>query len=77
MAESNGHSTKQFETARSATWAVDNGPQDSRKRKSGSATVPAGGGGGGVAGDESDDDSSNISAPINDIYRKRQQKRMR
>ncbi|XP_059095388.1 cleavage stimulation factor subunit 3-like isoform X2 [Tigriopus californicus] len=76
VAESNGHSTKQFETARSTTWAVDNGPQESRKRKSGGAALPAGGGAGGGA-DESDDDSSNISAPINDIYRKRQQKRMR
>ncbi len=28
-------------------------------------------------GDESDDDDSNVSAPTNDIYRKRQQKRIK
>jgi len=53
------HSTNLFDLAKSVQWIV--GDESSRKRK------PA------ARKDDSDDDS-NISAPTNDLYRKRQQK---
>jgi cleavage stimulation factor subunit 3 len=56
------HSVQLFDIARSVQWSVG---EDGRKRKSLGR------------GDESDDDDSNISAPTNDIYRKRQQKRIK
>lgn len=56
------HSVQLFDIARSVQWSVG---EDGRKRKSLGK------------GEESDDDDSNISAPTNDIYRKRQQKRIK
>jgi len=58
----NGHSTKLFDIAKSVHWIVDD---TGRKRKSVGR------------GDESDDDDSTLSAPTNDIYRKRQQKKIK
>lgn len=57
------NSIKLFDLAKSVQWIV--GADDSRKRKSI-----------GRKGDDSDDDS-NISAPTNDLYRKRQQKKIK
>lgn len=56
------HSLQLFDIARSVQWSVG---EDGRKRKSLGR------------GEESDDDDSNISAPTNDIYRKRQQKKIK
>ena len=57
------NSIKLFDLAKSVQWIV--GAEDTRKRKSI-----------GRKGDDSDDDS-NISAPSNDLYRKRQQKKIK
>merc|ERR1719184_130549 len=56
-----GHSTKLFDLAKSVHWIVDQ--ESGKKRKSMGR------------GDDDSDDDSNISAPSNDIYRKRQQKK--
>ena len=59
----NGHSTKLFDLSKSVHWIVDQ--EMGKKRKSHGP------------GDEDSDDDSNISAPSNDIYRKRQQKKIK
>merc|ERR1719508_440247 len=58
-----GHSTKLFDLAKSVHWIVDQ--ESGKKRKSMGR------------GDDDSDDDSNISAPSNDIYRKRQQKKIK
>jgi len=57
-----GHSAKLFDLAKSVHWIVDS--DTSKKRKS-------------MGKDDESDDDSNISAPSNDIYRKRQQKKIK
>jgi len=57
----NGHSTAMFDMAKAVQWIAED---KGRKRKS-------------MARDDSDDDDSNVSAPTNDIYRKRQQKKIK
>jgi hypothetical protein len=73
---SNGHSTKLFETARASAWSADGadltGRAPTAKRKKGMVSSAAVA----VADSDEDDDDSN-AAPVNDIYRKRQQKKMR
>ena len=58
-----GHSTKLFDLAKSVHWIVDQ--ESGKKRKSMGR------------GEDDSDDDSNISAPSNDIYRKRQQKKIK
>jgi len=58
-----GQSTKLFDLAKSVHWIVDQ--ESGKKRKSMGR------------GDDDSDDDSNISAPTNDIYRKRQQKKIK
>jgi len=58
-----GHSTKLFDLAKSVHWIVDEA--GGKKRKSMGR------------GEDSDDDDSSLSAPQNDIYRKRQQKKIK
>jgi len=55
------NSVKLFDLAKSVQWIV--GAEDSRKRKS-------------MGRNDDSDDDSNVSAPANDIFRKRQQKKM-
>ena len=72
---------KQFELARSVHWmkpqvgansnSNSGGKAEGRKRK-----AKGGGGAGGKAAEDSEDEDT-ISAPVNDLYRKRQQKKMR
>eukprot|EP00096_Caligus_rogercresseyi_P003918 TRINITY_DN1779_c0_g2_i1.p1 TRINITY_DN1779_c0_g2~~TRINITY_DN1779_c0_g2_i1.p1 ORF type:complete len:103 (+),score=11.57 TRINITY_DN1779_c0_g2_i1:742-1050(+) len=65
-ASSNGHDVKLFDMAKSVHWVVDGSSgENGRKRRKG------------VRGDESDEEDESGSAPVNDIYRMRQQKRMK
>lgn len=58
----NGCDTKLFDLARSVHWVVDMDDSNKKKRKT---------------GDESDDDELLGAPPVNDIYRQRQQKRVK
>ncbi|KOB77021.1 Suppressor of forked [Operophtera brumata] len=63
----NGCDTKLFDLARSVHWIVDDEgittvASKGRRRK---------------AGDDSDDDELGVAPPVNDIYRARQQKRVK
>lgn len=58
----NGCDTKLFDLAKSVHWVVDIDDSNKKKRKT---------------GDESDDDELLGAPPINDIYRQRQQKRVK
>ncbi|XP_073965256.1 cleavage stimulation factor subunit su(f) [Choristoneura fumiferana] len=65
--QENGCDTKLFDLARSVHWIVDDEgittvANKSRRRK---------------AGDDSDDDDLSMAPPVNDIYRQRQQKRVK
>uniref|UniRef100_A0A1B6J9Z5 Suppressor of forked domain-containing protein n=1 Tax=Homalodisca liturata TaxID=320908 RepID=A0A1B6J9Z5_9HEMI len=60
----NGCDTKLFDLAKSVHWVVDVDNGGKKKRKIG-------------GGDESDDDDASGAPPINDIYRQRQQKRVK
>lgn len=60
----NGCDTKLFDLAKSVHWVVDVDNGGRKKRKIG-------------GGDESDDDDASGAPPINDIYRQRQQKRVK
>lgn len=57
----NGYDAKLFDLAKSVHWIVDSEEHAAKRRK---------------LGDDSDDDE-NMAPPINDIYRMRQQKRVK
>ncbi|KAG8235252.1 hypothetical protein J437_LFUL014739 [Ladona fulva] len=69
----NGYDTKLFDLAKSVHWIVEDG-QDAagmrRKRKIGGVSV-------GLMGDDSEEDDFSGAPPANDIYRARQQKRVK
>jgi cleavage stimulation factor subunit 3 len=64
----NGSDTKLFDLAKSVHWIVDDEAQagllSTRRRKRG-------------LGDDSDEEDFSGAPPVNDIYRQRQQKRVR
>ncbi|XP_046383403.1 protein suppressor of forked isoform X1 [Ischnura elegans] len=69
----NGYDTKLFDLAKSVHWIVEDGQDGSgirRKRKIGGVSV-------GLLGDDSEDDDFTGAPPANDIYRARQQKRVK
>ncbi|RZF42611.1 hypothetical protein LSTR_LSTR001406 [Laodelphax striatellus] len=68
----NGCDTKLFDLAKSVHWVVDNEDAAAARRKR-----RLNGGGGAAAGDDSDDDEMMGAPPANDIYRQRQQKRVK
>lgn len=61
----NGCDTKLFDLAKSVHWVVDVSADGKRKRRSG------------LGAEDSEDEDQQGAPPLNDIYRQRQQKRVK
>jgi cleavage stimulation factor subunit 3 len=64
----NGMDTKLFDLAKSVHWIVDESHQYTNEGTKRRRILPGG-------NDDSDDETNNSTAPVNDIYRLRQQKK--